>query len=53
MQRKLIEAAKKRALATRRVVAVRTGGGGEIRTGGAGAIRGGGIIRTGRGAIRS
>ena len=45
MQKKLIEAAKKRALATRRVVAVRTGGA-SIRTGG-------GIIRTGSGAIRS
>jgi hypothetical protein len=45
MQNKLIEAAKKRALATRRVVAVRTGGA-SIRTGG-------GMIRTGSGAIRS
>jgi hypothetical protein len=45
MQKKLIEAAKKRALATRRVVAVRTGGA-SIRTGG-------GMIRTGSGAIRS
>jgi len=45
MQKNLIEAAKKRALATRRVVAVRTGGA-SIRTGG-------GIIRTGSGAIRS
>jgi hypothetical protein len=45
MRNKLIEAAKKRALATRRVVAVRTGGA-SIRTGG-------GMIRTGSGAIRS
>ena len=45
MQKKLIKAAKKRALATRQVVAVRTGGA-SIRTGG------GGTIRTGSGAIR-
>jgi hypothetical protein len=39
--KKLIEAAKARALASRRVAGIRTGGGGEIRTGG-----GGGEIRT-------
>jgi hypothetical protein len=51
MQKKLIEAAKKRALATRHAAAARTGGA-SIRTG-SGAIRtGSGAIRTGSGAIR-
>jgi hypothetical protein len=34
----LIEAAKKRALATRQAAGVRTGGGGEIRVGAGGEI---------------
>jgi hypothetical protein len=45
MQQKLIEAAKTRALETREVVAVRTGGA-SVRAGGA-------SIRTGSGAIHS